>query len=71
MIVAYELDTPGNVSVKITAIDGSRTDIVKNGDFQNSGEYIYHFNGSSLSNGMYIISITVDGSQKTKMILKK
>lgn len=71
LIIAYELDKPSSVSVKLTSIDGSYTRMIKSGNQQNTGVYRYHFNGSSLKNGLYVISIMVDGSQKTKMIIKQ
>ena len=69
--LSYSLDKPGNVSLLLSSIEGTHQEIVVQNRRQTAGEYIYHYKGSHLREGVYILSMWVDGQRKTKIIVKK
>lgn len=70
LIIAYDLGDSSDVNIKIISIDGSQSFNVATINQQQSGSYMYYFDGSILQKGMYIINITYGGERETKMILK-
>jgi len=71
LIIAYTLEKESYTQLKITNFTTSKTTVIEQGNNQKKGEHRYFFDGRSLEKGMYIVTITVDGIQKTKLILKK
>ncbi len=71
LLIAYTLENKGYVSIKVSGIDGSQHYIVEQGKYQKSGDYTYHFDGSKLKNGIYAISIVVNGVKENKLIIKE
>jgi len=71
LIIAYTLEKESYVQVKITNFTTSTSTVLEQGKIQKKGNHRYFFDGISVEKGMYIISIVVDGVQKTKLILKK
>lgn len=71
ILIAYELPTNSDVSIKITNINATKFYDVINVNNQKKGAYIYNFNGSQLSTGVYIVRISYSGKIETKTIVKK
>jgi hypothetical protein len=72
LIVAYTLKEPSQIQIEVMSIlDNNHIHTIEQGKQQQAGEYRYHFDGSSLKNGLYVVSIFVNGVKKTKLIVKK
>ncbi len=71
LIISYTLDKPSFVSVSITSLKEQKNIIIEKGIQQNSGDYMYLFNGATLKKGMYIINVITDSGKQTRIIVKK
>ncbi len=71
VIVSYNLETQANVQVEITDLSGNSKAVLATGKTQTKGEHRYFFNASQLQKGAYIVSVTVNGERKTRVIVKK
>ena len=72
LIVAYTLKEPSHIQIKlINILDMTQTHTIEQGKQQQTGDYRYHFDGSTLKKGLYAVSIYVNGVKKTKLIVKK
>jgi hypothetical protein len=72
LIVAYTLKEPSHIQIEVMSIlDNNQSNTIEKGKQQQAGEYRYHFNGSNLKKGLYVVSILVNGVKKTKLIVKK
>ncbi|NCT10675.1 MAG: T9SS type A sorting domain-containing protein [Flavobacteriia bacterium] len=71
LIISYTLEKPSFVEVKITNVNGTENTIVRKGENQKKGKHSYFFDGSNLNKGAYIVSVFVDNSRKTRIIIKK
>lgn len=72
LIVAYTLNEPSNIQIEVVNIlDYTQLHTIEKGKLQQVGEYRYHFDGNRLKNGLYAVSIFVNGVKKTKLIVKK
>jgi len=71
LIVSYTLEKPSRTKVIISNLDGLKNEIIKPSAKQSAGTYRYFFEGTSLSKGMYIVTVLVDNQRKTRIVLKK
>ena len=72
LIVAYQLETPSHIQIQVTNItDPTETYTIETGKQQLAGEHRYHFDGSRLKKGLYAVQVFVNGTKKTKLIVKK
>lgn len=71
LLIAYTLENDGFVSIEVSSIDGLQHYTVENGKQQKAGDHTYHFEGAKLKNGIYAISIVVNGLKRNKLIVKK
>lgn len=70
LYISYILNTVGTVQVEISGLhDTSRTVLVKRQE-QKAGDYTYYVDGSQLKKGTHVVSITVNGEEHTKLIIK-
>lgn len=71
LIISYTLEKPSFVEVKITNVNGTENTIIRKGENQKKGKHNYFFGGSNLNKGAYIVSVFVDNTRKTRIIIKK
>ncbi len=71
LLIAYTLENEGYVNIEISSLDGTQYYIIEKGKQQKSGDYTYYFDGSKLKNGLYAISIFVNGVKYNKLIIKE
>ena len=71
LLIAYTLETAGDVQISIAGFDGVFARQIKTEIAQASGKHCYHFDGSELQKGIYVVRIVVDGVAYTKLIVKK
>lgn len=71
LIISYTLEKPSFVEVKITNVNGTQNTILRKGENQEKGKHSYFFDGSNLYKGAYIVSVFVDNTRKTRIIIKK
>ena len=72
LIIAYSLEIPSQIQVQVTNIlDSTQTYTIEAGKQQPPGEYRYHFEGGALEKGLYAVQVFVNGTKKTKLIVKK
>lgn len=71
LLIAYTLEYKGQVSIEISSLDGTQRYIIETEKQQKSGDYTYYFDGSILKNGLYAISIVVNGMKNNKIIIKE
>lgn len=67
--VAYTLDKDSKVSIELYDINGRLINTVYNGQ-QTSGSQNISIDGSRLSNGVYIVKLTIDGVITSKQVIK-
>ena len=72
LIVAYTLKEASHIQIKLMSIlDMTQAHTIEQGKQQQAGDYRYHFDGSALKKGLYVVSVYVNGVKKTKLIIKK
>ena len=69
--IAYNLEKEGVISVNISSLDGTYQSTLEKGKKQMPGNYKYYFDGTILKNGIYAISVYVDGEKKNELIIKE
>lgn len=63
----YTIENEGNVAIRISNSLGQPVAVVTNGDLS-AGNYNASFDASSLSNGTYFVTMTVNGNSVTKVM---
>lgn len=71
LIIAYSLSETSSIEIHLVSFDGLKKYTLEQGKQQLAGEYKYHFEGTKLQKGLYVINIIVNGLKKSKIILKK
>ncbi|CAM1345102.1 T9SS type A sorting domain-containing protein [Tenacibaculum amylolyticum] len=71
LIVSYSLDKKANTTVTITDLNGNNGLTIKPNGIQELGNYHYTVNGNQFKQGMYLVTILLDGERKTRIIVKK
>lgn len=71
LIIAYTLETASITHIQVSSFDGTQNYTVATAQTQEAGDYSYHFEGANLTKGIYLVNIFVDGTKKTKLIIKK
>lgn len=71
LLIQYDLETPAVTSVDIYSLDFNFQDRIKNSEQQNIGKKVYHYNGSNLRKGLYVVRVITNGKEYTKLIAKK
>ncbi|WP_083629641.1 tetratricopeptide repeat protein [Tenacibaculum agarivorans] len=70
LFVAYNLTKESHIRIEATHLNTGSNQIIEEGKQQREGEYIYYLNGNQLQQGMYVITVYVDGEKKTETIIK-
>lgn len=65
--ISYVLQKQSNVIVTIHDVNGKLIDVISNSE-QSSGAHVLRYDLSHLSNGMYSVSVEVDGEKQIKKI---
>lgn len=69
--ISYKLPRAGEVTLEVFNMTGRRIAVLAN-EFQTAGSYIYDFDASNLSSGVYMYRLQFSGSTLTrKMTLIK
>jgi uncharacterized protein len=70
--IAYELKTPGEVSVAVYSYNGNATQVVlQPSALQAQGTHKYTLDGSKLPAGMYIVRVSVGAIVHTRIVIKQ
>lgn len=70
LIIAYNLSTAATTTVYITDINTNETSIVKRIGHQKKGNYNYFFDGQQLKKGIYVVTVEVNNTKHTRLIIK-
>ncbi|WP_075340619.1 tetratricopeptide repeat protein [Tenacibaculum agarivorans] len=70
LFVAYNLTQESHIRIEATHLNTGNNQVLEEGKQQSEGEYIYYLNGDQLQQGMYVITVYVDGEKKTETIIK-
>lgn len=71
LVISYSLSNQKSTEVTVTSLFNGKTTVVKPLQVQYPGEYKYVFSGSGLRNGMYIVSVKVDGKENSRIVVKR
>jgi len=71
LLISYELTETSDVSVLLYSFEEQTQFVIEAGMQQEPKEYIYHFDGSQLRTGLYVVRITANGTTHTKLVIKK
>jgi len=71
LLIQYNLEEDATTSVELHSLDGITSKTIVSNEKQTQGKKLYHFDGTALKNGVYIIRVTVNNKVFTKIILKQ
>lgn len=67
--ISYTLSENSSVSLVIKNLSGINQQIVVDNQMQNSGKYDFNVNIDSFSNGLYFVTLNVNGVEITKKLV--
>lgn len=71
LLIQYELDKASNTTVSIQSLSGLFTKTIINNVTQQPGDYLYHYNGSNLPVGVYVVQVHTHQTLYTKLVIKE
>jgi|GEM_PF-1155866 len=71
LLIQYELASASTVAVELYSLDGSFSDTITTNQTQTKGKKMFHYDGSTLNKGLYVVRVMVDGIKHTKLIAKQ
>jgi len=71
LLIQYELGEESTTSVEIYDFAGQFPQTIVSDTPQAVGKYLYHFDGSNLPNGLYVVRVKANDVVYTKLIIKE
>ena len=71
LLVQYDLEEESTTAVSIYNLTGDFIKTIVSGEVQKAGKHLYHINGASYPNGLYVVKVTANSAVYTKLIIKK
>lgn len=71
LLIQYELTEESNSTVEVYSLDGLFYKKIVDNVPQPVGDKLYFFDGSNLNHGLYVVKVTTNNVQHTKLIIKE
>ncbi|WP_010182625.1 T9SS type A sorting domain-containing protein [Aquimarina agarilytica] len=71
LLIQYNLDKTSLATVSIHPLDNSFVQNITTNETQQAGKHLYHVDGSTFPNGLYVIRVTTGNIVHTKLIIKE
>jgi len=71
LLIQYELAEDATTTVEVYNLSGTFFHTVAKNKVQTKGKKLFHFEGSQLNQGLYVVKVTVNNTAYTKLIIKE